>query len=229
MHRWELIEQTSIPDDHGVMELWRREKELVIRVNGRELMSSRMHGSEDALAVLACTKVWQRPEARVLVGGLGMGFTLAAALKCLQPDATVVVAELVPAVVRWNQGILADVAGRPLDDPRVQVHEGDVAEAIKKPEPHWDAVLLDVDNGPHGLTRHTNNWLYNWQGLEAAFDSIRPGGVLGVWSANPDKRFTRRLGWAGFLAEPHTVRARGDRGGRQHVVWIGVRLSNPPR
>ncbi|MCB9664015.1 MAG: hypothetical protein H6732_07865 [Alphaproteobacteria bacterium] len=223
MQRWELLDTGPVPDARGTMELFRRGTELAIRVDGRELMSSRMHGSEDALADLACDRVGGRPRARLLVGGLGMGFTLAAALARVGPEARVVVAELVPCVVRWNRDQLAHVAGRPLDDPRASVFEGDVGEAIRQAPAAWDAILLDVDNGPKGLTRPSNDWLYGWHGLKAAHAALRPGGILGVWSAAPDVAFTRRVARAGFDVEAVTVRARGKQGGRRHVVWIGVR------
>jgi len=205
------------------MELVSRGKELVLRVGGRELMCNKVHGSEDALADLACDKIGARPEARILIGGLGMGFTLAAALKRVGPEARVVVAELVSAVVKWNRGVLGEAAGYPLNDPRASVHEGDVAEVIRAKPSAWDAILLDVDNGPTALTKSTNNWLYRPQGLEAAFTALRPGGILGVWSAAPDSGFTRRMDRAGFDVVPEEVRSRGARGGRRHVVWIGTR------
>lgn len=220
---WELLDSGPVPGTDAVMELLRRGPELVIRVDGRELMGSKVHGSEDALADLACDRIGERPEARVLIGGLGMGFTLAAALRRLGPEARVVVAELVPAVIEWNRGPLGEAAGHPLADPRAQVLEGDVGEAIRAEPGAWDAILLDVDNGPTGLTRSTNNWLYSWQGLDAAFEALRPGGVLGVWSAAPDRGFTRRVDRAGFDVVPVEVRARAERGGHLHVIWIGTR------
>jgi spermidine synthase len=226
--RWERLDTCPVPDAAGVVELWQRGAELAIRVDGRQLMSTREHGSEEALAELACDRIARRPEARVLVGGLGMGFTLAAALSRVGPEARVVVAELVPAVVRWNRGPLAEAAGAPLSDPRASVHEGDVADLLRSPPAPWDAVLLDVDNGPRGLTRASNDWLYSWQGLSAAFEAIAPGGVLGVWSAAPDPGFTRRVGRAGFAVEAIEVRSRGRKGGHRHIVWIGTRRSERP-
>jgi spermidine synthase len=135
----------------------------------------------------------------------------------------VTVAELVSAVVKWNRGVLGEAAGYPLLDPRAKVHEGDVAEVIRAAPNSWDAILLDVDNGPTGLTKSTNDWLYGHDGLEAAFFALRPGGILGVWSAAPDAGFTRRMERAGFDVVPEEVRSRGPRGGRRHVVWIGTR------
>lgn len=223
MNRWELIESVTLPDGSGAMDLLRRGKELAINVDGRQLMSTRMHGSEDALALLACDVIGSRPRARVLIGGLGMGYTLAAALRRLGPEASAVVAELVPAVVRWNHGELGAAAAHPLRDPRASVYSGDVAEVMTDPGQPWDAILLDVDNGPDALTHAGNGWLYGWQGLSAAFEALAPGGVLGVWSAWPDKSFTQRLAKVGFRVKEHPVRSRGSKGGRRHVVWIGER------
>jgi spermidine synthase len=226
---WELLDRCPVPGSTSQMELIRRRHEVVIRVDDRELMCNRVHGSEDALADLACDRVGDRPEARILVGGLGMGFTLAAALRRVGPEARVVVAELVPGVVKWNRGVLGEAAGHPLDDPRASVHEGDVGEVIRASTDAWDAILLDVDNGPVGLTRDTNSWLYSPEGLDAAYSALRVGGVLGVWSAAPDKAFTRRVERAGFDVAPVKVRARGAKGGSVHIIWIGTRRTQAPR
>ncbi len=220
---WRLIDRAPVPNQPEVMELVQRDQEFVLRVGGRDLMSSREHGSEDALADLACDRLGVSSRARVLIGGLGMGFTLAATLRRLAPDARVVVAEFVAAVVAWNRGVLGELAAAPLDDPRVSVHEGDVAELIRAQPAAWHAILLDVDNGPTGLTQSANDWLYSAQGLAAAFRALRPGGVLGVWSAGADAAFTRRMTQAGFDVTTEDVRSRGARGGRRHVVWIGTR------
>ncbi|MEQ1568174.1 MAG: hypothetical protein ABMA64_21215 [Myxococcota bacterium] len=226
MNKWELVERVDVPGTDSVMSLMRRAHELAIAVDGRQLMSSLVHGSEDALAELACARVGARPGARFLIGGLGMGFTLAAALRGLRPDAEVVVAEVVPGVVAWNRGPIGPVAGHPLDDPRASVVEGDVADRIRGATEAWDAILLDVDNGPTGLTRPTNNWLYGWEGLEAAHRALRPGGVLAVWSAAPDNAFTRRVQRAGFAVTPIEVRSRGAKGGHRHVVWVATRSAS---
>ncbi|MDD5306096.1 MAG: spermidine synthase [Deltaproteobacteria bacterium] len=226
MDSWMLVDSVVIPEESGtqsVMALMRRGRELVIRVDGRELMGSRTHGSEEALFDLAHERMGARPEARVLVGGLGMGFTLAAALRKLGPDAHAVVAELVPAVIRWNRGPIAEEAGAPLSDPRAEIYEGDVADLIRTPPAPWDAILLDVDNGPLGLTRASNGWLYSHAGLVASHAALAPGGVLGVWSAFLDTGFTRRMKRAGFKVEVEDVRARGRKGGPRHVVWLGTR------
>jgi spermidine synthase len=226
---WELLERAPVPGTNSSMELIRRGRELVIRVDDRELMGNRVHGSEEALADLACDRIADRPAARILIGGLGLGFTLAAALRRVGPEASVVVAELVPAVVRWNGGELGEAAGHPLKDARASVHEGDVADLIRASSEVWDAILLDVDNGPTGLTRSTNTWLYSAAGLDALFQALRPGAVLGVWSAAPDKGFTRRVDRAGFDVVPMEVRSRGARGGQIHVIWIGARRAHGPR
>lgn len=201
------------------MKLYQRAHEYSISVNNEELMNSRMHGSEEALAELACKRVTNRKQARVLVGGLGMGFTLAAALEHLNADGEVVVAELVPAVVRWNRDYLGHLAGRPLDDIRVAAREKDVGLVIQEQDEAYDAILLDVDNGPDGLTHQGNDRLYSRKGLERAKKALRPGGILAVWSAEPDKAFTKRLRGCGFAIEEVTVRARG-RKGRRHTIWL---------
>jgi len=211
------------------MSLLRRGDELVIRVDDRELMGSRVHGSEDALADLACDRLRDCTAARVLVGGLGMGFTLAAALRRVGSAGQVVVAELVPVVVDWNRGVVGAVAGHPLEDPRVGVHEGDVGALIRKSGQAWDVVLLDVDNGPTALTRADNAGLYGRQGLDALHAALRPGGVAAVWSAAPDVSFTRRFEQAGFEVDVVEVRARGKKGGRRHTIWLGKRRDDRPR
>ena len=192
-------------------------------VGGGELMNTRMHGSEDALAELACMCVAKRPHPRVLIGGLGMGFTLAAALQQLGSEAEVTVAELVPAVVEWNRGPLGAHAGYPLSDPRTQVRVGDVAALIKAGRSAYDAILLDVDNGPEGLTHSENDWLYSVAGLHAAFAALRPGGVLAVWSAGADRAFSERLRQIGFLVEERQVRAHARGKGARHTIWLAER------
>jgi spermidine synthase len=190
--------------------------------NGRSLMSSRMHGSEQALAAFAFRPM-RAVEPQVLVGGLGMGFTLRATLDLLNADATVVVAELVPAVVAWNRGPLGPLAGHPLRDPRVRVETGDVAETLQSSPGRFDAVLLDVDNGPDAFTATANARLYGDQGLAAARDALTPGGVLAVWSAWEDRRFEQRLRYAGFVVEVERVRGRLRKGGPKHTIFIGRR------
>ena len=220
MNPWILLDQVTVPGDGGIMKLYQRAHEFSISIKNDELMNSRMHGSEDALAELACKRVADRQQPRVLIGGLGMGFTLSAALANLDSNAAVVVAELVPAVVQWNRTHLAELAGHPLDDPRVTVRESDVRLLIKADKDAYDAILLDVDNGPDGLTHEGNDRLYSHGGLAAAKAALKPGGILGVWSAEPDKSFSKRLRGSGFKMEEISVRARGKRGGRRHTIWL---------
>jgi spermidine synthase len=188
---------------------------------GGDLMSTRQHGSEDALAEIACKKIAHRPHPRVLIGGLGMGFTLASALRHLGGNAEVVVAELVPAVVAWNRGIVGRKAGHPLQDKRASVHEIDVALILRAERQGYDAILLDVDNGPAGLSRKDNDWLYSMEGLLCCRQALRPQGVLAVWSAGPDRKFTERLKKAGFRVEELQVHAHGRKGTR-HTLWMAT-------
>lgn len=219
MNRMELVDVAAIPGG-GELRLFKRGDDYSIRIAGRgELMSTRMHGSEDSLARITCPKVAARPKPRVLVGGLGMGFTLAAALKHLGASAEVVVAELVPGVVDWNRGPLGPYAGNPLQDPRTVVREMDVALVLKSEAGGFDAILLDVDNGPEGLTHRANDWLYSDEGLKVARAALRPGGLLAVWSAGPDRRFTARLRRTGMTVEEVPVRAHGNKGAR-HLIWL---------
>jgi spermidine synthase len=220
---WELLDSAPIPESGEVLSLYKRGAEFSIRVDSREVMNSRVHGSEDALAKLAYVRIADRPRPRVLIGGLGMGYTLAAALHRLGAEAKVVVAELVPAVVAWNKGHLADLAGRPLEDRRVTVREVDVAQILKDEPQPYDAIVLDVDNGPEGLIRKGNAWLYARAGLDATFAALRPKGVLAIWSVAPDLIFVQRLRRVGFAVEEVRVRARGSLGGRAHTIWIAKR------
>lgn len=178
-----------------------------------------MHGSEDALAELACQPVANRNDPRVLIGGLGMGFTLRAALNNMGKNAEVVVAEIVPSVVKWNRTHLADLAERPLDDPRTVVRESDVRLVIKEATESYDAIMLDVDNGPDALTHEGNDRLYSKSGIAAAIKALKPGGLLAVWSAEPDAAFTKRLRGAGLKVREETVRARRNKG-RRHTIWV---------
>jgi len=217
---WEFLDTVPIPGSRDKLSLFRRGTEFSIRVDKDELMNSRAHGSEEALARLACCRIATRRRPHVLVGGLGMGYTLSAVLRELESDADVLLVELSPAVVAWNRGPLADLAGRPLDDGRVHVLEGDVAESLRAGRACYDSILLDVDNGPEAFTRGGNDWLYGKSGLAAAFGALRPGGIFAVWSSTPDRRFTARLRWAGFKVDDFRVPARGDRGGPNHTIWI---------
>lgn len=222
MAKFEEIGTASIPGQGTRLRLLKRNDEFSIRIAGSpgELMNTRLHGSEDALAELACERVADRLGARVLVGGLGMGFTLAAALAALGEDAEVVVAELVPGVVEWNRGALGGAAGHPLNDARTRVVVGDVGELLRGEPGGFDAILLDVDNGPEGLTRRENDWLYSPKGLAAAQRALRPDGVLAVWSAGEDPAFTERLRRVGLLVETVTVRAQRPGKGARHCIWL---------
>ncbi len=222
MKPWVLIGSAPIPGGTGDLRLLRRDAEFSLRLKDNELMSSRVRGSEEALATLAISALAGLDKPRILIGGFGMGFTVRAALDLLGPEAKVVVAELIPAVVDWGRGPLAPLSGDSLADPRVSVEIGDVARVIGSERGAFDAILLDVDNGPGGVTRDANEALYGLKGLTASFAALRPGGVLAVWSAAPDAVFTSRLSKAGFAVAEHAVRAHGKRGLR-HMIWIARR------
>jgi len=218
-----LIHTASIPGEAGELGLYRRGEDYFIKIiGGQDLMNTRAHASEGALGTIACRGLRGTPNARVLIGGLGMGFTLSAALQTLRVDAEVVVAEIVPEVVEWNRTLLGAFAGRPLDDARTQVRVVDVTVLLQQEPAGFDAIVLDVDNGPAGLTRASNQWLYSKTGLSLAFRALRPGGAFAVWSAGPDKAFARRLRAAGFAVEEVTVRAHAGKGAR-HVIWMARR------
>jgi spermidine synthase len=219
---WVHLDTSAIPGETASLRLMRRGDEFAIVVDSIELMNSRRSGSERALASLACERLRRLPAPRVLIGGLGMGFTLRAALAELGPRAEVVVAELIPAVAAWARGPLAHIFAGSLDDPRVSLHETDVHHLIADGPGAYDAILLDVDNGPEGLVQSSNDRLYDVAGLGRARRALRPGGVLGVWSESPDRKFKARLQRGGFAVEEHKVRSAGS-GGR-HVVWIGERV-----
>ena len=220
---WELLATASAPQG-DTLRLLRRGTEYSIRLEGgNELMNSRLGGSEESLATLTLDRIGARSAPRLLIGGLGMGFTLRAALAATPAAAQVVVSEIVPDLIGWARGPMAEVFGGCLEDPRVQLRAGDVAAEIRTAAPPYDAILLDVDNGPDGLTRAGNDGLYGEAGLRAAHRALSPGGVLAVWSAAPDPAFTRRLGRCGFHAETHSVPAgRGKRGPR-HIIWTARR------
>jgi spermidine synthase len=215
----ELLGETRAPDGTHIA-LTRQDREFIILAGGRPLMSSRMHGSEQALATFGCRHV-PRTQPRVLVGGLGMGFTLRATLDVLPARADVLVAELVPAVVEWNRGPLGPLAGHPLRDRRTRVVLGDVGETIRASRAAFDAILLDVDNGPDAFTAAGNTGLYSDDGLSAARNALAPGGRLAVWSAWEDRKFEQRLRYAGFVVEVQRVRARLKQGGPRHTIFIG--------
>lgn len=217
---WRHIDTGLVPGG-SPLHLMQRGHEFSIVADTIELMNSTRGASEEALAILACGRVRGRGAARVLVGGLGMGFTLRAALRNLEPEARVTVAELVPTVAAWARGPLAGVFAGCLDDARVDLREADVDHLIRCGPAAWDAILLDVDNGPEGFVRPENDRLYGKHGLESARRALRPGGVLGVWSANPDRKFKARLQRSGFAVEEVRPHANGRRGPR-HVVWIAT-------
>jgi len=220
---WRRIDTAAVPGSEEKLHLCQRGDAFSIRGDGFELMNSRLHGSEETLARLACRRIQDHSRPRVLIGGLGMGFTLAAVLAEADGASRVTVAELVPAVVRWNQGPLAHLSGHPLADRRVTVRETDVGQILQAAEAAYDAVILDVDNGPGGLTRPENDRLYGSGGLRAAFTSLVDGGVLAVWSAAPDRGFTERLRRTGFQVEETRVAARGRRRGGRHTIWLAIR------
>ena len=195
-------------------------RDFIIMLERNELMSSRMSGSEAALGRMTCERLASPATARILIGGYGMGFTLRAVLAALGADARIVVAELVPAIIAWARGPMAALTAGCLDDPRVAIRNGDAAAAIDAARGDYDAILLDVDNGPDGLTRDANDGLYSARGLANARSALRPGGTLAIWSAGPDAAFARRLKQAGFAIEEVRLRARENGKGPMHVLWF---------
>lgn len=223
MKPWELLGEASTPDGHE-MRLIARDGEFVILLDGKTLMSSRLHGSEEELALAACPPVSDRRKPTVLVGGLGMGFTLRATLNLLPADATVVVSELMAAVVDWNStGALAALAGYPLKDPRVRILMQDVGSTLQNATNRFDAILLDVDNGPSAFTSDENQELYDNDGVAAAHAALKSGGALAVWSAAEDQTYERRLRAHGFEASAKRVRARPNKGGARHTIFLGLK------
>ena len=224
MKRWELLDTTDIPNDGGELRLLKRDDEFAIQISGTtgDLMNSRTHGSEDALGTLGCANCSTSDSARVLIGGLGMGFTLAAALASLHKEARIIVAELVPGVAKWNHEMIGMCAGNPLTDNRVELRISDVRDLINRGSDEYDAILLDVDNGPEGLTHPENDDLYSLQGLERAYHALRKSGVLAVWSATQVPRFTALLKKTGFTVIEQTVRAHKGKGAR-HMIWLASR------
>jgi spermidine synthase len=218
-----LIDSAPVPGGDGELRLIRRGDDFWIMLGSNALMSTRLRGSEEALATLACERIAGRPRPAMLIGGLGMGFTLRAALGALGRDARVVVSELVPAIVQWARGPMAHVHGGSLDDPRVEVAIGDVGDLIASARSSFDSILLDVDNGPDALSVETNDRLYDLDGLHRAKAALRPGGLLAIWSAGDDPAFSRRLGKAGFRVEEVTVRAHAGRKGAKHMIWLATR------
>jgi len=218
----ELIDKAPLPAG-GELKLMRRGEDHMIFFRGNELMSSRLRGSEEALAILAWERLRGRASPHILIGGLGMGFTLRAAQAVLPRGAEIVVAELVPQILDWARGPLSHLFGDCLDDPRVSIRIGDVGDLVATSRGGHDAILLDVDNGPDALIHPDNNALYGERGLRAARDALTPGGILGIWSAFPDKGFVSRLQHVGFAVEEIKVRATGGRKGAHHLIWLAAR------
>lgn len=219
--QWDLLDEAGIPGSEERLRLYRGKDDFFIKITSvsGELMSTRKFGSEVALGKLPCERIKNRNEARVLIGGLGMGFTLSAALGALGANAEVTVAELIPAVVEWNRGPLGERSGFPLNDPRTRVHVGDVGEVLRKNTNAFDVIALDVDNGPEGLTVKDNDRLYANAGILMAQQALKPGGVLAYWSAGPDPGFRERLRHCGFVVEEMQVYAHG-RKGTKHTIWL---------
>ena len=217
---WEVIDRANVPGQDGDITLRKRGMEFSIRTSGTELMNSRLHGSEETMAELTVKRLSQKPGLKILIGGLGMGYTLAAALEHSKTDTHIMVSELIPAIVRWNRDYLGHLAGMPLNDPRVTIATEDVAKTANKKKSAWDAILLDVDNGPEGLTRKANDRLYSKAGLNSFSSALRPGGILSVWSCRPDEAFTRRLIQCGFNTRTEAVRARKSGKGSRHTIWL---------
>ena len=220
---WLQLDTVSVPGADVQLRLMQRGAEFSMRLGQNELMSSRLSGSEEALATLACRRIEAVKSPHLLIGGLGMGFTLRAALAVLGSDARIMVAELVPAVIAWARGPMADIFGDSLDDPRASIREADVVDVIRSHDSAFDAILLDVDNGPEGLIRKANDALYDLKGLNAIRRALRPGGVLAVWSSGPNPLFSKRLGAAGFEVNEVAVRATTKRRGVRHVIWFATK------
>ncbi|WP_380782126.1 spermidine synthase [Sphingomonas sp. R86520] len=218
----ELIAIAAVPGASEELRLYRRADDFMILLDRAELMSTRMSGSEEALAVMTCARLEGRTGAHLLIGGYGMGFTLRAALAVLDHTARITVVELVPEIIEWARGPMATLMAGCLDDPRVELIQGDVAAVIAQGASVYDAILLDVDNGPDGLTRSDNNRLYSARGLTAAKRALAPGGILAIWSAAPDPVFTRRLTQSGFRTDEVVVRARSNGKGPRHVIWFAT-------
>ena len=224
---WEHLDTAPVPGADKPMTLHRRGDVFSIRVGGVELMNNWIYGIECGLADVGCAALTDRANARVLIGGLGMGFTLARVLSHLGPGCEVVVAELVPAVVRWNEGVLGELAGHPLRDPRASVLEDDVGRVLRAEAGGFDAILLDVDNGPEGLSREGNDGLYDPAGLAVAKAALRPGGVLAIWSLDGDRAFSSRFERAGFEVSEERIRKRGGRA--RQTIFVGRPTSGARR
>jgi spermidine synthase len=225
---WVHLDSAAVPGGSGTLKLMQRGDEFSITSDNRTLMNSRTSSSEVALAALVCARLQDRRGCNVLVGGYGMGYTLRAALAELNADARILVVELVPAVVAWARGPMAELTDTCLSDPRVTIREGDIGDVLASERASFDAIVLDVDNGPNGLSRSMNNRLYDMQGLVTTHTALRPKGMLAVWSAAPDPDFSIRLGRAGFLVEETKIRANKGRGSR-HTIWMATKAETHPR
>lgn len=217
---WIPLDTATLPGINRELRLKRRGAEFSIMLGTIELMNSRLSGSEEALATLVATRLAGRTKPRILIGGLGMGFTLRAALKSFGADAEITVSELIPEVVAWARGPMAELFAGCLDDPRVTIAVQDVGRVIADNAGRYDAILLDVDNGPEALTVAANDRLYEDGGLGLAKAALRPGGILAVWSQGPDRRFTGRLKHAAFAVEEVMVRAHRGISGARHIIWL---------
>lgn len=220
---WKVLDSAKVPGGDEVLRLKQRGAEFVINLGDNQLMSNRLSATEQALATMACDALRTAKAPKILIGGLGMGFTLRAALKILGPQARITVAELVPEVVKWARGPMAEIFAGCLDDPRTKIHVTDVGELIRAARLEYDAILLDVDNGPEGLSRVANDALYDDKGLRAAHAALKPGGVLAIWSSAPHAEFAARLRKTKFAVKEIAVRAKGPRGGAQHLIWTATR------
>jgi spermidine synthase len=220
---WLQIDTTRVPGTDVELRLMRRGAEFSMMLGQNELMNSRLSGSEQALATLACRRIDGVRRPHLLIGGLGMGFTLRAALAVLDAQARITVAELVPAVIAWARGPMAALFGDSLTDPRANIREADVIEVIKASPSAFDAILLDVDNGPEALVRKANDALYDIRGLQSIRRALRPGGILAVWSSGPNPAFSKRLASAGFQVNEVGLRATTRRRGAHHVIWFATK------
>lgn len=223
MRPWILLGSATVPGEGAALRLMQRDDEYVIMAGTNVLMGNRQYGSEENLATLSLERIAARPSPHVLIGGLGMGFTLRAALAVMPEEARITVAELVPQIIEWARGPLQPVFAGSLDDPRVDLVLADVARTIGAATSRYDAILLDVDNGPDGLSREGNDRLYTRAGLVRSLKALKPGGVLAVWSAHPSTLFAKRLADAGFRTEEKQVRARHGGRGARHTIWLGTR------
>lgn len=221
---WLQIDTARVPGAEVELRLMRRGTEFSMMLGQNELMNSRLIGSEQALATLACKRIEAVKRPHLLMGGLGMGFTLRAALAVLGSEARIVVAELVPAVIDWARGPMAEIFGDSLGDIRASIRSADVVDVIQSHAAAFDAILLDVDNGPEGLIRRANDALYDSKGLKAIRRALRPGGVLAIWSSDPNPAFSKRLRTAGFDVSEVAVRATARRAGARHVIWFATKL-----